>query len=30
MKHLAFFNGIGGFQKAAKEIGWENLAHSEI
>lgn len=29
-KHLALFNGIGGFQLAADWIGWENVAHVEI
>lgn len=30
MKHLALFNGIGGFQLAAYLVGWENVAHVEI
>lgn len=30
MKHLALFNGIGGFQLAASWIGWNNIAHVEI
>jgi DNA (cytosine-5)-methyltransferase 1 len=30
MKHLALFNGIGGFQLAAHWLGWENIAHVEI
>lgn len=30
MKHLALFNGIGGFQLAAHLVGWENVAHVEI
>jgi DNA (cytosine-5)-methyltransferase 1 len=30
MKHLALFNGIGGFQLAAHWMGWENVAHVEI
>jgi len=30
MKHLALFNGIGGFQLAANWIGWDNVAHVEI
>jgi len=30
MKHLALFNGIGGFQLAAQWVGWENVAHVEI
>jgi DNA (cytosine-5)-methyltransferase 1 len=29
-KHLSLFNGIGGFQLAAKWAGWENIAHVEI
>lgn len=29
-KHLALFNGIGGFQLAASWMGWENVAHVEI
>lgn len=29
-KHLALFNGIGGFQLAADWVGWENVAHVEI
>jgi DNA (cytosine-5)-methyltransferase 1 len=29
-KHLALFNGIGGFQLAADWMGWENVAHVEI
>lgn len=30
MKHLALFNGIGGFQLAAHWMGWENVASCEI
>ena len=30
MKHLALFNGIGGFQLAASWVGWNNVAHVEI
>lgn len=30
MKHLALFNGIGGFQLAASWVGWDNVAHVEI
>jgi DNA (cytosine-5)-methyltransferase 1 len=30
LKHLALFNGIGGFQLAASWMGWENVAHVEI
>lgn len=30
MKHLALFNGIGGFQLAADWMGWENVVHVEI
>ncbi len=30
MKHLALFNGIGGFQLAADWVGWQNVAHVEI
>ena len=30
MKHLALFNGIGGFQLAAHWVGWKNVAHVEI
>lgn len=30
MRHLALFNGIGGFQLAAAWCGWENVAHVEI
>ncbi len=30
MRHLALFNGIGGFQLAADWCGWENVAHCEI
>lgn len=30
MKHIALFNGIGGFQIAAAELGWENTASVEI
>ncbi len=30
MKHLALFNGIGGFQLAAHLVGWDNVAHVEI
>lgn len=30
MNHLALFNGIGGFQLAAKWAGWNNVAHVEI
>jgi DNA (cytosine-5)-methyltransferase 1 len=30
LKHLALFNGIGGFQLAAHWMGWENVAHVEI
>ena len=30
MKHLALFNGIGGFQLAAHWMGWVNIAHVEI
>ncbi len=30
MKHLALFNGIGGFQLAACWMGWQNVAHVEI
>jgi len=30
MKHLALFNGIGGFQLAAERVGWDNVAHVEI
>jgi DNA (cytosine-5)-methyltransferase 1 len=30
MKHLALFNGIGGFQLAAEWMGWENVASCEI
>jgi DNA (cytosine-5)-methyltransferase 1 len=30
MKHLALFNGIGGFQLAAHWMGWSNVAHVEI
>lgn len=29
-RHLALFNGIGGFQLAAHWAGWENMAHVEI
>lgn len=30
MKHIALFNGIGGFQIAAQEVGWENIVSVEI
>jgi DNA (cytosine-5)-methyltransferase 1 len=30
MKHLALFNGIGGFQLAAHWMGWKNIASCEI
>jgi len=30
MKHLALFNGIGGFQLAANWVGWDNVASVEI
>ncbi len=30
MNHLSLFNGIGGFQLAAKWVGWKNIAHVEI
>jgi len=30
MKHYALFNGIGGFQIAAHELGWKNVASVEI
>ena len=30
MKHLALFNGIGGFQLAASWMNWNNIAHVEI
>lgn len=30
LKHLALFNGIGGFQLAAHWMGWQNVAHVEI
>ena len=30
MKHIALFNGIGGFQLAAQLAGWENVASVEI
>lgn len=30
MRHLALFNGIGGFQLAAHWMGWQNIAHCEI
>lgn len=30
MKHIALFNGIGGFQIAAEQMGWENIASCEI
>ena len=30
MKHISLFNGIGGFQLAAKWMGWENIASCEI
>jgi len=30
MRHLALFNGIGGFQLAAHWMGWLNVAHVEI
>lgn len=30
MRHLALFNGIGGFQLAAHWAGWQNIAHVEI
>ncbi len=30
MRHLALFNGIGGFQLAAHWVGWQNVAHVEI
>lgn len=30
MKHLALFNGIGGFILAAEWMGWENIAYCEI
>lgn len=30
MRHLALFNGIGGFQLAAHWAGWKNVAHVEI
>lgn len=30
LKHAAFFNGIGGFQLAARWMGWINVFSSEI
>lgn len=30
LTHLSLFNGIGGFQLAAKWMGWQNVAHVEI
>jgi DNA (cytosine-5)-methyltransferase 1 len=30
MKHGALFNGIGGFQLAARWMGWNNVFHCEI
>jgi len=30
MKHGSLFSGIGGFDLAAKLIGWENIFHCEI
>lgn len=29
-KHAALFNGLGGFQIAADQVGWENVFSSEI
>lgn len=30
MKHASLFSGIGGFDYAAKLMGWENIFHCEI
>lgn len=30
MKHCSLFSGMGGFDLAAKAMGWDNVAHCEI
>jgi DNA (cytosine-5)-methyltransferase 1 len=30
MRHASLFSGIGGFDYAAKQMGWENVFHCEI
>lgn len=30
MRHGSVFTGIGGFDKAAEDVGWENIFHCEL